>query len=118
MKKLNKGDKIYLDKEQTKESRVNTFLKCRDGIVEVYEYSEDSGYGSEARIFLCEDAKLEAIAIIRQVWNEFSEKWIEDAIFFDSDSFDYLKGLITCNYEVMGGEYTEVRDYNKEQGHR
>lgn len=31
MKKLTRGDKLYLDKEETRESYVNEYLACRDG---------------------------------------------------------------------------------------
>ena len=35
MENLNRGDKIYLDdKAKTKESTINNYLSCRDGIVD------------------------------------------------------------------------------------
>jgi len=107
MEKLNRGDKIYLDKNKEKESAVNLFLDCRDGIVEVYEYNSDSGYGAKTRLFLCEDYKHESICIIRQTW--IDDKWIEECMDFDSDSFSYLKALINGEENESGGRYTEVR---------
>ncbi len=113
MEKLNRGDKIYLDKEETKESFVNIYLECRDGIVEVYEYNDESGYGLETRLFLCHNTKHETISIIRQIWSDSIKEWIEEEMVFDSDSFYFLKGLINGNKDVSGGEYFLIRDYNE-----
>lgn len=110
MDKLNRGDKIYLDKEQTKESAVNTFLASRDRIVECYEYNDTSGYGSKTRLFLCEDYKHECMAIIRQVWNDFDKIWMEEEMSFDSDSFTFLSSLIKGESNCLGGEYTLVSE--------
>lgn len=114
MKKLKRGSKIYLDKAETKESRINRFLECRDGIVEAYEYCDTSGYGSETRLFLCEDTKHEITEIVRQVYNPYDKEWMEDYMPFDSDSFEYLEGLIDNKTDIGGGVYTEVRNYNNE----
>ena len=111
MEKLNRGDKIYLDKEQKKESAVNTFLSCRDGIVKCYEYNDTSGYGSKTRLFLCENTKHEVISIVRQTWNDFAKEWIEEEMTFDTDSFVFLKALINNKREELGGKYSLVRDY-------
>ena len=111
MEKLNRGDKIYLDKEKTIESGVNIYLDCRDGIVECYEYRDESGYGSKTKLFLCRNTKHETISIIRQVWHSVVEKWIEEELVFDSDSFHFLVGLITSKEDVAGGKYSLVRDY-------
>lgn len=112
MEKLNRGDKIYLDFEKTKESAVNTFLDCRDGIVRVAEYEDESGYGSLVRLFICEDAKHETVSIIRQTWG--LGEWTEECLSFDSDSFQYLKSMI--NYrEISGAKYTVVRNYNESE---
>lgn len=111
MNKLNRGDKIYLDDEETKESAINAYLECRDGIVEVYEYRDESGYGSKTRLFLCENTKHECISIIRQVWSDFNKQWNEEEMSFDSDSFVFLKALITGEKNELGGNYSLVRDY-------
>lgn len=111
MKKLNRGDKIYLDKAKTKESAINNYLSCRDGIVEVFEYRDTSGYGPKVRLFLCEDTKHEVISIVRQTWNYFSKEWIEEEMTFDRDSFVFLKALIYNKKEELGGKYSLVRYY-------
>jgi len=109
MEKLNRGDKIYLDKENTKESAINSYLACRDGVVEVYEYRDGSGYGSKTRLFLCRDTKHESISIIRQVW--IGDEWDEEEVNFDSDSFVFLEALMNNKQDELGGKYTLVRDY-------
>ena len=112
MEKLNRGDKIYLDdKSKTKESTINNYLSCRDGIVEVFEYKDSSGYGSKTRLFLCENTKHEVVSIVRQTWNDFSKEWIEEEITFDTDSFVFLKALINNKKEELGGKYSLVRHY-------
>ena len=111
MNKLNRGDKIYLDDEKTKESAINAYLGCRDGIVEVYEYSDESGYGSKTRLFLCENTKHECISIVRQAWSNFNKQWNEEEMSFDSDSFVFVKALITGEKNELGGKYSLVRDY-------
>jgi hypothetical protein len=111
VEKLNRGNKIYLDPAEFKESGVNTYLACRDGIVEVYEYQDYSGYGSKVRLFLCNNTKHEVLSIIRQTWNEFINEWIEEEMIFDSDSFDFLEALIKGKKDELGGRYSLVRDY-------
>ena len=112
MKKLKRGDKIYLDNEaKTKESAINTYLACRDGIVEVFEYNDMSGYGLKTRLFLCENTKHEVISVVRQTWNDFAKEWIEEKMTFDTDSFVFLKALINNEKEQFGGKYSLVRDY-------
>lgn len=111
MEKLNRGDKIYLDKDKTKESEINHFLNCRDGIVEVYEYNDSSGYGSETRMFLCRNTKHESVALIRQTYNSLDKEWVEESMHFDSDSFVYLEALINGKENELGGKYYLVRDY-------
>ena len=110
MKKLNRGDKIYLDEKQEKESFINDYLSCRDGVVEVYEYNDCSGYGSKTRLFICEDYKHESTSIIRQIWSDFNKEWIEESMSFDSDSFIYLRDIIKGNETSLGGKYTLVRE--------
>lgn len=92
LEKLKRGDKIYLDKDNTIESEVNKYLECRDGIVEAYEYRDESGYGFPARIFMCQDSKHETVAIIRQTL--YGNGWEEEAIHFDNYSFAFLEALI------------------------
>ena len=113
MEKLNFRDKIYLDKAQKKQSEVNVFLKCRDGIIELYEYYDECGYGSKTRLFLCEDTKHESMAIIRQTYSEYSNEWLEQVMYFDTDSFAYLKALINGKKDELGGEYFLIRDYTE-----
>ena len=112
MEKLNREDKVYLDdKAKSKESAINAYLSCRDGIVEVFEYNDMSGYGSKTRLFLCENTKHEVISIVRQTWNDFSKEWIEEEMTFDTDSFIFLKALINNKKEELSGKYSLVRDY-------
>ena len=115
MEKLKRGNKIYLDNNKEKESIINTFLECRDGIVEVFEYRDESGYGSKTRLFYCQDTKHEVTAIIRQIYIDSNKEWVEEAMFFDSDSFRFLEALINNEEHVSGGKYFEVRNYNTEQ---
>lgn len=111
MEKLNRGDKIYLDLENKNESLVNEYLECRDGIVEAYEYRDQSGYGSKTRLFLCKNTKHESISIIRQIWLEYKKEWFEEYMVFDSDSFAFMKALINNKQDEFSGTYTLVRDY-------
>lgn len=111
MEKLNKGDKIYLDKDETKESEVNGFLACRDGVVTMYEYHDSSGYGSKTRLFLCRDVKHETIAIVRQTYIRFTEEWAEESMHFDLDSFVYLEAIINRKEDEAGATFSLVRDY-------
>jgi len=112
MEKLNRGDKIFLDLQNTKESFVNEYLECRDGIVKVYEYRDMSGYGSKTRLFLCNNTKHESISIIRQIWIEYDKEWIEEYMCFDSDSFVFLQALINDKKDEYCGTYSLVRDYS------
>jgi len=111
MEKLNRNDKIYLDPQQTKESCINKYLEARDGIVEVCEYRDCSGYGSKTRIFICQDTKHEMTSIVRQTWNSITKVWIEEEMPFDSDSFMFLAALIKGEQAKLGDDYTLVRDY-------
>lgn len=111
MERLKRGDKIYLDIDKTKESEINHFLDCRDGVVEVYEYNNCSGYGDKTRMFLCDNTKHERIALIRQTYNKFNKEWIEESMHFDSDSFVYLEALINGKKDELGGKFSLVRDY-------
>ena len=109
MNQLSKWDKLYLDSAQTKESVVNTYLKCRDGIVEAYEYTNESGYGQPTRLFLCRDTKHESVALVRQTKSIINKEWLEEALVFDSDSFGFLEALVKGDYTK--GNYTLVRSY-------
>ena len=113
MEQLKRGDKIHLDESKTKESAVNHYLDCRDGIVEVYEYVDESGYGFKNRLFLCEDAKHEESSIIRQIYVDSIKTWVEEELSFDTDSFIFLKALLNGKHDERGGEYTLVRHYSK-----
>lgn len=113
MEKLNRNDKIFLDENKEKESAVNDYLKCRDGIVEVYEYRDESGHGSKTRLFYCQNTKHESVSIIRQIYIEFHKEWKEEVMHFDSDSFDFLKAIINGNNNELGGKYSLIRDYNE-----
>ncbi len=111
MIQLQRGDKIYLDLNNTDESLVNTYLDCRDGIVECYEYRDCSGYGTKTRLFLCRNTKHESVSIIRQSWSDSGKRWVEDSMDFDSDSFEFMEALINGKKDEGGGTYTLVRDY-------
>lgn len=111
MEKLNRGDKIYLDEKQEKESFINDYLSCRDGVVEVYEYNDCSGYGSKVRLFYCQNTKHESISIVRQTWNSLSKEWIEEEMSFDSDSFKFLEAIFNGKKDELGGKYSLIRDY-------
>lgn len=111
MKKLNRDDKIYLDASKTEESEINHFLACRDGIVEMYEYRDCSGYGAETRLFLCRNTKHESVALIRQTYNSLNKKWTEESIHFDSDSFVFVEALVNGVKDEFTGKYVLVRDY-------
>lgn len=113
MEKLNRGDKIYLDEEQKEESCVNSYLSCRDGVVEVYEYTDCSGYGAKTRLFYCQNTKHESISIIRQTYSNINKKWMEEEMTFDSDSFVFLEALLKTKTNELGGKYTMVRDYSQ-----
>jgi hypothetical protein len=110
MERLNRGDKIYLDKNNEKESCINTFLATRDAIIECCEYNDSSGYGSKTRLFICEDYKHECTSVVRQVWNSFDKEWMEESMEFDSDSFRYLQDMIKGNDISLGSKYSIVRE--------
>ena len=111
MERLNRGDKIYLDADETKESEINHFLDCRDGVVEVYEYNDCSGYGAKTRLFLCRNTKHESVALIRQTYNSLNKKWMEESMHFDADSFVFVKALINGKKDEFTGKFSLVRDY-------
>ena len=111
LSKLNRGDKIFLDKDCKKESDVNQFLDCRDGVVEAYEYNDSAGYGAKTRLFYCQNHKHEQISIVRQIYNEIGKEWKEEIMHFDTASFEFLKGIIEGNEDVPGGKYLLVRHY-------
>lgn len=111
MEKLERYSKMFLDVEKEIESEINQFLDAKDGVVECYEYSADSGYGVKTRLFMCYDNKHESMSIIRQTWNDTSKKWNEEGLDFDSDSFVFLKALINGKKDEFGGKYSLVRDY-------
>lgn len=114
METLKRGGKIFLDKDETKESAVNHYLSCRDGIVEVVEYISEGGDGNEARIFLCENTKHESLAVIKQDFSPMDMVWKEVAMYFDSESFKFFKTLITRDFtETTKSSCIEIRNYNK-----
>tara|TARA_R110000851_G_C12977736_1_gene556036 strand:- start:277 stop:609 length:333 start_codon:yes stop_codon:yes gene_type:complete len=110
MKRLKKGDKIYLDLEETKESEVNHFLSCRYGTVEVYEYRNSSGYGCKERVFLCHDNKSDSVAIIKQVYISERKEWTEESMHFEDDTFVFVKALMVGKTDEFTGAYSLVRD--------
>lgn len=109
---MERGEKIYLDETKTAESAVNPYLSCRDGVVEVYEYRDCSGYGVKTRLFLCRNTKHESVAVVRQIYSKESNSWLEESMHFDSDSFTMLGDLLAGDISNMHGEYSEVRNYN------
>ena len=102
---------LVLDSENKKESFVNDYLECRDGIVEVYEYTDQSGYGSRTRLFLCKNTKHESVSIIRQIWSDYNKEWLEEYMVFDTDSFLFLEALVNGKKDEYCGTYSLVRDY-------
>lgn len=112
---MKRGDKIYLDRIEEKESYVNHYLTCRDGIVERVEYRDCSGYGSKVRLYYCENTKHESISIVRQTYTESDDSWFEEEMTFDSDSFKFLEALLVCGKSAAGGEFKTLRNYNNEQ---
>jgi hypothetical protein len=111
MKKLNRGDKIYLDENNEKESMVNAYLECRDGVVECYEYNDEGGYGLKTRLFYCRNEKHETASIIKQVYSQFDKVWTENSLHFDSCSMEVLVALLNGDKTHTGGTYSLVRDY-------
>ena len=102
--------KIYLDKDRTVESAVNKYLECRDGIVEMYTYSSDSGHGPTTRLYYCQNTKHAQCSIIRQI--RTPDLWVEEEMSFDTDSFKFLEALIRGKTDAFGGGYTKIRDYS------
>ena len=82
-----RGDKIYLDKNKTLESRVNDFLSCRDGIVEMYEYYDCEGYSSKTRLYKCQNTKHEIYTIVRQ-YEKSNGDWGEEYMDFGISDFN------------------------------
>lgn len=113
MEKLKRDDKIYLDIDKKKESQVNRYLDCRDGIVEGYEYNDESGYGLKTRLFLCEDSKNEITSIVRQTYSGVNKEWYEESMYFDTDSFAFLKAIINGKKDELGGEYFKIRYFTE-----
>lgn len=112
MEKLKRGDKIAILSEN--ESIIDNYLSCRDGIVEMYEYHDHSGYGQKTRLFLCQNTKHESVSIVRHYWHDTLKGWSEEDMSFDTDSFEIFKALIFGNKEVRGGKYFEIRNYENE----
>jgi hypothetical protein len=110
MQKLNRGDKIYLDTQQTKESSINSFLDCRDATIHAYEFNQDSGYGSKVRFILCDNYKHEVMMLVKQTYSNTTKEWSEIQIDFDSDSFRFLKSLINYEPTALGEEYFIIRE--------
>lgn len=109
---LKRGDKIFLDKEETVQSMVNQYLACRDGVVECYSYRDMSGYGSKTKLYLCQNTKHEHVSIIRQTLNQLDGKWYEEDMMFDSDSFAFLEALLKGKKDELGGKFEVLRDYS------
>lgn len=112
MDKMYRGDKLYLDKEQKKESCINRYLECRDGIINVFEY-ETICYQKE-RLFYCEDSKHDSICIVRHTYSDTEKEWIEECIDFSSDDFKFLKALVTGEPSQYNCEpYFTIRDFTE-----
>jgi hypothetical protein len=100
---------IYLDSEHRKESEVNPFLTCRDGVVEMIEFTNCSGYGAKCRLFRCSNTKHEVEALILQEYISH-DNWLETVINLDSDSFKYLDILLGVKKD-KNNEVILYRDY-------
>lgn len=99
---MKRGDRLYEDRE----SAVQPYLDCRDGIVKCVEYNDMSGYGSKTKLYLCENTKHESISLIREVNGK------EEVLDFDSDSFKFLIALLNDKTDELGGKFTTLRDYS------
>lgn len=102
---MKRGDTLYEDKE----SAVDAYLDCRDGIVNCVEYTDGSGYGSKTKLYLCENTNHESISIIRE------SAGIEETLNFDTDSFKFLLALLQGRTDELGGKFTTLRDYNSKK---
>ncbi len=100
---MERGDKLHEDRD----SIVDAYLACRDGIVNCVEYNDESGYGSKTKLYLCENTKHESISIVRECLG------IEESLDFDTDSFKFLLALLAGRTNELGGKFTTLRDYNK-----
>ena len=109
---MKRGSKIYLDKDNLKESSVNRYLACRDGVVEMYQYADCSGYGNKTKLYLCQNTKHESVSIIRQTLLSGNE-WQEEEMNFDSDSFSLMEALIKGDTKNIHGDYIKLRDYSE-----
>ena len=107
--KYERWHKLYNDKAETKESVANPYFDCRDGVVKQIEYNDESGYGMRTQLLLCSDNKHETNALIRRVYSNGS--WQEEAMYFDSDSFEYLEALIKGENKPYGGQIELLRTY-------
>jgi len=110
--KYQRGYKMYLDKENTIESHANQYFDCRDGIIESVEYVDHGGnnpYGW-TRLMMCENTKHESCAIIRQT-EGMDGVLKEEVMYFDSDSFNFLKAIVNGKNEVLGGKFELLRTY-------
>ena len=105
IKIMKRGDTLYEDKQ----SAVDAYLDCRDGIVNCVEYTDGSGYGSKTKLYLCENTKHESISIIRE------SAGIEETLNFDIDSFKFLLALLQGRTDELGGKFTTLRDYNSKK---
>lgn len=115
MDRLKRGTKLYLDRDNIKESAVNQYLACRDGVVEMYEYRDCSGYGTKTRLYLCQDTKHEHVNIIRQTEITQTKEWDEEVLMFDTDSFCMLEALIKRDVDCIYGDYKKLRDYDEKK---
>ena len=107
--KYERGHKLYNDKAEAEESLANPYFDCRDGVINAVEYNDESGYGSRTQLLLCEDTKHESTALIRRVY--IDGKWLEEVMYFDSDSFGYLEALIKGENKPYGGKIELLRTY-------
>lgn len=107
--KYKRGHKLYNDKAETEESAANPYFDCRDGVINSVEYRADSGYGALTQLLICHDTKHEAVAVIRRT--HVLDRWVEDVMYFDRDSFEYFEALIKGDTKAIGGTFELLRTY-------
>ena len=106
---IKRGEKKLFLQDGT-ESLLNSYIDCRDGSIDMVEFIDCSGYGTNIKAYLCSNSKHETKALIIHYLNDDREETIsrEDCIGFDSDSWEYIEKLFK-------GEGTVYRSFMEEQ---
>lgn len=98
---IQRGDKQFYLRDGS-ESELNIYINCRDGVIYKRTYYDCSGYGRKRNVYLCEDTKHEAVAlIIHSFEDDQKETGIrEEGLHFDSDSWSEIEKLIKYDAEL------------------